>query len=230
MLREAIVYPTRGDDADESLVTVAILALAAGLLARSGVFAVLAVAPVALLVGYLGRVLAASADGADALPAFADLRGLAREGAVGLAVAAAYLGVPAALLAVTYAGAVGRTGATADLGNAVTVFGGATVTLAVCVGFAYLFPAALTRAAVEGRLRAAFDRSLGGVARDAAYFTGWVVAVLAVALGHAVAGVAAAVPVVGPLVAVAVSLYATLVAGGAAGRAYGRAKNGRGRA
>jgi hypothetical protein len=126
------------------------------------------VVPFVLVLGFLVRTLGHAA-GAEDRPVFAlaALPGLARDGLAGLVVAVVYLAIPAAVLATTAWGLVGR--GTAD-GTGLVVALGATAALAFAAPFVYLLPAGLTGYAVEGRLRAAVDRSrLRRTAGDARY-------------------------------------------------------------
>ncbi|WP_435174984.1 DUF4013 domain-containing protein [Halorussus sp. AFM4] len=226
MLREALTYPVRGEAADETLVVGAILAVAAGLLARLGVLAVLALVPVVVLAGYALAVLRDSTAAesevpptADAPPRFADFRGLAADGARALAVAIAYLVVPAVALAVTVSGAA-ATARPEALGTTLFVFGAGTVVLFASLAFAYLLPAALAGVAETGRLRAGVDRGrLLRSARDGRYFVGWVAAVVVAGLAVVGLGSLATLGRPGQVVALAGGFYAIVVVARLVGRA-----------
>lgn len=169
MLREALRAPATGEDA------LALLALGGGchLLAEW-----VPVVPFVLVAGLLVRTLG-HAVGSRAAPRFDPRRlpGVVREGLGATLVAGAYLVVPVAVLAATTTGLVGRGGGGP---SALVVTLGGTAALAVAAPFLYLLPAGLAGYAVEGRLRAGFDRRrLGRAARDARYL----VAVLASAGG-----------------------------------------------
>ncbi|NHN59386.1 MULTISPECIES: DUF4013 domain-containing protein [Halorussus] len=226
MLREALTYPVRGEEADETLVVGAILAVAAGLLTRLGVLAVLALVPVVLLAGYALAVVreSAASEGetpptADAPPRFADFRGLAADGARALAVAVGYLFVPAAALAVTVGGA-GAGARPEAVGTTLFVFGAGTVVLFVSLSFAYLLPAALAGVAETGRLRSGVDRGrLIRSARDGRYFVGWVAALVVAGLAVVGLGSLAALGRPGEVVALAAGFYVVVVVARLVGRA-----------
>ncbi|MFC4448112.1 DUF4013 domain-containing protein [Halorussus aquaticus] len=233
MLREALTYPVRGEDAERRLLVGAILAVATGLLARLGVLAVFALLPAVVLAGYalsVVRTTAESPGGTAAVqgapPAFADFRALAADGARALAVGVGYLLVPAAALAVTVGGAIGGASAAGrpeSLGPTVFVFGAGTVVLFLSLAFAYLLPAALTGVARTRRLSGALDRGrLRASAGDAGYFVAWVAALLVGGAAVVLLGSVAALGRLGEVVALAGSFYALV----AVARLFGRAISG----
>jgi hypothetical protein len=233
MLREALRYPIRGDRADERLLVGAILALAAGALARLGLFAIFAVVPAVLLAGYVLAVFRATAEadrsditaterpapGADAPPEFSDFRALAADGVRALAVAVAFLALPTAVLVVTFVGAQSGP-ATTHFGRTLSVFGAGTVALVLALAAAYLLPAALVAVARRGTVRAAFDRSqLGRTATDSDYFVGWVLALAAGGLAAATLGALAGFGRLGEVLALALAFYALVAVSSVLGRA-----------
>ena len=130
MLREALTYPFRGENAEEALLVGVALAVAAGLLLRLGLLAIFAVVPAVLLAGYALAVLRESAEGGDSLPRFSDFRTRAVDGMRVLVVAVGYLLVPAVALALTVGGAApGARPAT--IGTTTFVLGAGTVVLFV---------------------------------------------------------------------------------------------------
>lgn len=225
MLREALSYPARADE--ETLLVGAILAVAAGLLARLGVLAALAVVPAVLLAGYALAVVGASVEsaavrtsadptdgagaaggtpaGADVPPSFGDFRALAADGLRALAVAVAYLLVPAVALAVTVGGASAR-GRTESLATTVFVFGAGTVVLVVSLAFAYLLPPAFDL----GRLRR--------VAGRGRYFVAWVSALVVAGVAGVALGVLASLGRPGEVAALAGGFYALVVVARLLGR------------
>jgi hypothetical protein len=210
MLREALRYPVRGPDA------AATVAVGGGLHLLAEWVPVL---PFVLVAGFLVRTLGHAAGAADR-PAFAPaaLPGLVRDGLAGLVVAVAYLAVPAAVLATTAWGLVGR--GSGD-GTGLVVVLGATAALAFAAPFVYLLPAGLTGYAVEGRLRAAVDRSrLRRTAGSARYLVATLVGAGAVGV---VAGLyrPLAPVVVGFFGAFYVEVAVAALVGGAAGEATG---------
>jgi len=198
MLREALRYPTRGEDPAESLL------VGGGLHLLAATFP--ATAPVAfvLAVGYLVRVLSRAGDEPRALserppPTFRDVGAVVRAGVAGVVVGAVYLVVPAALLAVTTYGALGRDVGTDALGPGLVVglSLGSLATLALATALAALLPAALAAYAVTGRLRTTVHvRTLVRALRNPRYFVAvsgagvllGAAAVAAVAFGPVVVG------------------------------------------
>ncbi|MFC4359054.1 DUF4013 domain-containing protein [Halobium salinum] len=172
MLREALRYPTRGDDAVETLL------VGGGLHLLAAAFPPAAPVGAVFVLGFLVHVLARAADGPRGLaerppPTFRAVRRVGRAGVGGLLVSAAYLLLPTVLLAVTATGALSRRVGDAGLGLGPTVgvLAGSLTTLFLALAFVYLLPAALANYAAAGRLRAAFDRaSLLRAATDARYF------------------------------------------------------------
>lgn len=233
MFREALRYPIRGDRAEERLLVGGILALAAGVLARLGLLAMFAVVPAILLAGYALAVFRDSAaterrdsaaterpaTGTNAPPEFSDLGALAADGLRALAVALAFLALPAAVLVVTLVGA--RTGpATLDFGRTLSVFGAGTVALVFALAAAYLLPAALVGVARRGTVRAAFDRGeLGRTAGDGDYFVGWVAALSTGGLAAATLGALASLGRPGEVLALALAFYALVAVSRLLGRA-----------
>jgi hypothetical protein len=244
VFREALTYPLRGDDAEQTLLVGVILSLAVGVLARLGVLALLALVPALLLAGYALAVVRATAESAsgglestdeattkpaggasstaDAPPRFSDFRALAADGARALVVAAGYLLVPTVALAVTVGGAA-TGGRPEGLGTTVFVFGAGTVVLVTSLAFAYLLPAALSGVARTGGLAEAVERErLGRLAGDARYFVGWVAALLVGLSAVVVLGSLAALGRPGEVAALALSFYALVVVARLVGRGVAR--------
>ncbi|ERH11505.1 MAG: hypothetical protein J07HB67_00512 [halophilic archaeon J07HB67] len=168
----------------------------------------LPVVPYVPVVGYLLAVALHTArdhdagrHGAPAVvtlpPTRGQLRRVFADGLRGTAVAAGYLAVPVAVVAVTLRG-VGQLGATANgagvsvgglsAGGTAAVLVGGTAALVSAAVFCYPIPAVLTAVTRRRRLTAALDRDLlRAVATDARYFVGWTTGVAALALGAAVA-------------------------------------------
>jgi hypothetical protein len=215
MLRAALRYPTRDQDAVFTL-------LVGGGLHLLAVW--IPVLPYVFVAGYLVRVLSHTTSGGRAAlrdeagaPRFDRPLTLLRDGVSAVVVAAVYLVVPVGILLVTVGGAVGGdlSLAAAGTGTQVGFLVGSTVTILVAGTVSYLVPAAVSLYALHGRVRAAFEwRSIRRAATDARYFYG-VVAGLALAT---VAGVA-----VGPLNRLALgfflAFYAEVVVTALVGRA-----------
>ncbi|MFC4552645.1 MULTISPECIES: DUF4013 domain-containing protein [Halorussus] len=243
MLREAVSYLLRGQRREEALLVGTVLALAAGILARLGFLAILALVPAVLLAGYAMAVLragaaAARAERADAdppdsggldseagstasLPAFADFGALAADGLRALAVSAGYLAGPLVVLLITV-GATQAGAGTPGFVRTLSVYGAGTVALVLAAGAAYLLPAALVGVADRGSVRAALDRgALRRTAVDAGYFVGWFAAFGVAAVTASALAVLAALGRPGEVAALALSFYALVVVARLLGRAAG---------
>lgn len=218
MLREALSYPFRGENAEETLLIGTVLALAAGVLLRLGVLSVFAVVPAVLLAGYALAVLRESAAGDDSPPQFSGFRALAADGARALVVAAGYLFVPAAALALTVGGAAPGTRPT-TLGTTTFVLGAGTVVPFVSLAFAYLLPVALVGVARTGDQRSAVEVArLRRTAVTGGYFVGWVTALAVGSVAVVLLGALAAFGRPGQVAALALGFYAVVVAARLLGR------------
>lgn len=174
MLIDALRYPTSGT----STVAVAGLVVAIAIGYRyTATFvpsiaallpgAVTAIAAVAL-VGYLSQVLV---DESDSPPSI-DLGSSFRIGCKSIAITAAYLVVPVAVL-VTTIGSFSQTGG--DAGVPAFFLISSTAALFFFLSSAYALPAALAAATKTESLRAAFDRErVGPPLTDLSYVTGWI--------------------------------------------------------
>lgn len=230
MFREALIYPVRGENAEENLLAGAILALAGGLLVRLGILAVLAVGPLVLLSGYALAVLRGSAAGArsssaaettaDEPPRFGNVRKLAADGVRALVVAVGYLVVPVVALVVTVGGATGgASGRLATPGASAIVLGAGTVVLVVSLAFAYLLPAGLIGVARTGRLGSAVaPERLRASVTSARYFVGWVAALVVGSVAGLLLGSLASLGRLGEVVALALGFYALVVVARLLGR------------
>lgn len=178
MIRDAIQYPKRRDDA---LATI----LVGGLLNLTG-FLIL---PQILLYGYYLRVLESAASGGSTAPAFDEWADLFVDGLKAFGVAVVYTGVPVFLLVLipavmTFVLPMGSpagagTGGQPAAGSALALLmiGLSIVSFGLLAVGYYLLPAALTGLALKGTLDAAFDASaLKRVALSKEYFVGCVAA------------------------------------------------------
>jgi hypothetical protein len=226
MLRDALTYPLRGPDPEAVFLPGLVVSFAAALAAELPLpLSLLSLVPVTLLVGYLGRVLAAGIDGAEPPPAFGSPTEVAVRGVALVALGTVYL-LPAGLaLAVTLQGAVAGSvdpGSLTRLGT-LRVLAGATA-LSVFVGGAlYLVPAAAGAALSGEGVRDGL--ALAAVARrttDGAYFVSfWAAfALLAAAVG-AGSLLSAALGRLGSAVGVAATFYALVAAAYLVGRGLG---------
>lgn len=210
-LREAIVFPFRGERREGPLVTGWVLVLANGLLP---------VVPLVPLAGYLLRVLCVSAQGHDIPPPFLeDFWALTRTGVGTLLVGTVYLLAPVTLLGLSVHGAATRGVTDLSVSAMFVILAGATATLVLSSVGVYLLPIGLL-SYTTGDLRAAFApdrlRSVGG---DPQYFLGWVLGVVVITAGFVLALTITHLPVVGQLLASLVVAYAALVVA----RLWGRA-------
>lgn len=187
--------------------------------------------PAAVVTGYYGRVLARSSRG-DPAPKFEDVGGLLVDGFRTWLAIAAYLTAGFLL-------AVGFGVAALALGSANTGFGAEVGALAVAllallaVGIVafpawYFVPAAMTRLAREGSVRAAFDLgSIRQVIFDRRYFLRWLAGCGLFAVGTVLysgfAAVDLGVPVVGHVLGAAVNFYCQTAAFYCFGRGYATA-------
>ncbi|PSP56019.1 hypothetical protein BRC82_02460 [Halobacteriales archaeon QS_1_67_19] len=173
MFLTALRYPFRTGE-DRSALDVVLIGGGLHLLA-----ALVPVVPLIAVAGYLVRVLAQAA-GTDpgafrtesSPPSFRGIGRLFVDGLAAIAVATAYLSVPAGVLAVTVRG-IGAAPIGVDPSGPAGVgfLAGSTVTLFAVLAFAYPLPAALTAYARARRLRAAFELDrLWPALTDARYF------------------------------------------------------------
>jgi len=213
MIPSILTYPVRGSPRFDAVVVGGGLHLLA---------VWLPLLPLVAVVGYLARVLVATAT-AEAhrppdRPAWRPIRSLLGDGLRLCATVVAYLAIPVVLLTVTLGGpleGIDPTGTTDGIFFTV----GTTVSTLLAAAICYPLPAALVAVARERSLRAAADTTLVGAAtRDA----GYLVAVLLAAGGLGVTFAAyAALNVVA--VGFFVAFYAEVVAAAAVGKATGRA-------
>lgn len=224
MLSEALAYPVRGEDREETLLVGAILAVALGVLARLGLLAVVAIVPAVLLAGYAQAVLRATVESSggtaadDSPPTLRASPALAADGLRAVAVSVGYLLLPAALLVLTVGGA-GAGGRPESFGTTLFVFGAGTVVLFLSLGFAYLLPAALAGVARTRSLGAALDRGrLFRSARSGRYFVAWIAAVVAGVVFAVLLGSLAALGRPGEVAALALGFYALVVVARLVGR------------
>jgi hypothetical protein len=203
MTRDLLWYPASGDRSDEVLVGAWALYLLAGLVP---------VLPLLPYVGYLVRVLAASASRDETAPVPDDPRALISQGVVVGLVAAAYLAVPVAVTAGT-AGGLARAPRPTSLPSTLVVLAGGSVLLGVVLGFSYLLPASLTAYGVTGDWRRSFDRTALRLAgTHGAYFYRWWLGAVAFVAGTAVAGTLWSLGPVGRAVAPLPAVYCQVLA------------------
>jgi len=240
MFETALKYPVENDDRTETVLIGGLLTLLAWLLL-----------PAVLVAGYFQRVLAATNAG-EPTPSFGDWGDLFGEGLKAVAVALAYFALPIVLLGAVLATllvfsvetTVVESGVPTDPGTVVepatsaepgllsvaVVFGG--LALAGVTGLAawYVLPAALARLAVDGRFSAAFElRELAGIVATGPYATGWLLALVVLAIDGAVLSTLASIPIVGWALAPFAVFYLNVVAVALYGQGYREATPGEGR-
>ncbi len=138
--------------------------------------------PFVFVLGYLVRVLGATAAGEDSRPGFRPVWPLLRDGIVALIIVFAYLTVPLILLTVTILVAASGADVTDGLESALVFQIGSTVTLILALAFAFPIPAALAAYATGG-IRRAFDRRLlHRAVSDGGYFYAFVVGIVVLAV------------------------------------------------
>lgn len=215
-MRQVLAYPFRGEGRLDAL-------LVAGGLHLLAVW--IPLVPLVAVVGYLLRVLRATADAGrvrDAeRPGWRPVRPLLVDGLRGVAVLLGYLAVPVVLLVVTLGGPLEEFDPTGTTDGLLFLVG-STVVMLLTLGAVYPLPAALVAVARERRLRAAVDRRLvGSACRDGGYLFAVVVAWTLLALVAAVYGPLNAVAL-GFFLAAYVEIGCAVQVGAAAGRAWER--------
>jgi hypothetical protein len=199
-----LTYPVAGETAERPLLLGWILVLLGSLVP---------VFPQVVFLGYLVRVLASSASGAESPPSVGAVPALVRRGAGGTAIAVAYLALPAVVLAVTFRGITGSPRVPNGLAGTLVFSAGTTTVLCLALLSSYLLPIALTVYGREGRVRAAFETGqLRVLATAGAVFVGWTVALVLVAAGAALARVVVDVARLGPVLAALLVAYTAIVA------------------
>lgn len=203
----AFGYPLTGEGRERPLVACWILLMLGALVP------VLSVVPLVVVLGYLVRVVDASARGESTPRFLREPRELLRWSAGGVLVTLGYLLVPVLALGVTVYGAT-TTVRGPDLGSTGTLvlYGGSTAVLCL-FGFAfYLVPAALAVYADQS-LGAAFSRRhLGAVVGHAAYFPRWMAGTVTLGTAAALGSVALQIHQVGPILASLVGAYGAILA------------------
>lgn len=173
-----------------------------------------ALVPVVVLLGYLLRLLEASADGESA-PRFAvEFRSLVTGGLAAFGISVGYLAVPLLALLITFYGAVtSLRGSDLAAGESLLIYGGSTAVLGLFIAAAYLTPAALAVYADTGSIKRAFSpRALRPIAGHAAYFARWMAGAVALGMSASLANVALQIHRVGHIVASLVVAYGLLLA------------------
>lgn len=180
----------RGDHAEEALLIGWICLLVHALLVP-----ILALVPA---IGYLVAVARATIGGESTLPAVS-LRSLLPEGTIASAICLVYGLPPLAVGAITVSLAAGTT---ADPATGAPFFLlGSTMTLCTVLAGLYVLPIALCGYARGGVRDALPGRAFRRTGTCAAYFVGWVGALVVFVASALAGGVVAAIPLVGPLLA-----------------------------
>lgn len=203
-------YPRNSDDAAQTIIVGGLLILLSVL-----------VIPTILLAGYLLRVLRRSARGESTPPRFDDWSGLLGDGVRGVLVSAVYSLVPLLGIAIVVTGVV-------TLGTDFAVVGffalavGGLVTICLALAALYVAPAALANVAEQRTFGAGFEwAAIRPVIETGEYAAAWLVALLAVLAGGALASLLTVVPFLGVVGGAFVVFYAAVVAYHVIGRAWG---------
>ena len=201
MFENALRYPY---DEGDGLKTLAI----GGLLSLLGFL----LFPAILVSGYTLRVLRDVDAGEDDLPAFDDWVAMFVDGLKAIAVAIAYVLVPAVLLTVAVVSLLLPLTQTPP--TWVVAIAGIVTLLAVPVTLLaiYALPAGLVTLARTGRMGSAFDRrELSPVLKSGSYFVAWLLAIVVSVLAGLLTGAVVATTLVGAVVVAFVGFYANLV-------------------
>lgn len=212
-MRALLRYPVRGEHAEEALLIGWICLLAHVLF--------IPVFPLVPAVGYLVLVLRSTVDGESAPPAVG--RTVLRRGVVGSLLLAGYGLVPVAVGAITIELA-GSATIDPDAGGSLFFLTGSTVTLFVLLGALYVIPIALCGYAREGLGGALPGSGFARVAGHGAYFFGWTVSLVGLALGWLVGEAIASIAVLGPVLAALWWWYVLLLVARRIGLAYAAAR------
>jgi hypothetical protein len=199
-MRDSLRYPIRGEHAEEALLVGWICLLAHSLFVP--------LLPLVPAVGYLVLVSGSSVEGESAPPAVGWT--VLRRGAVGSLLLAGYGLVPIAVGTITLELA-GSAAIDPDAGDSILFLAGSTVTLFVLLGALYVLPIALCGYAREGISGALPGSGFTRVARHGAYFVGWTVSLVGLAVGWLVGESVVSLPVLGPVLAALWWWYVLLV-------------------
>lgn len=203
-------YPRTGDEAARTIILGGLLVLLSVL-----------VVPAILLVGYILRVLRSSAADEQQPPVMDDWQELFVNGLRGTVVSLVYGLLPLIGVAVAVGGVI-TIGADFGVLGALWVLIGGLLWLGLTIAVAYVVPAALANVADQGTIGAGFDwERLSPALRSEAYASAWLVGLLVVLVGGAIASVLSAVPVLGMIGSAFVVFYALVVAYHAVGRGWG---------
>lgn len=216
MISESIRYLRTSDDWVKTV-------LVGGILTLLGVLVV----PTIFVAGYLVRVLRGTMHGDDTPPRFDDWAALVGDGVRAFAIALVYAVVPAALVALTAAGAavVAGPGPRSGLVVGLVTLVGSLLALVVSLAAAYVLPAALANYAEHGTLRAGFAAGdLRPVLTSGTYATAWVTGFVIVLGAGVVTTILSVIPILGTVAGVFVTFYAITAAYYVIGHAWGEVR------
>ncbi|QSG03833.1 DUF4013 domain-containing protein [Natranaeroarchaeum sulfidigenes] len=207
---EILNYPRTGDETARTIILGGLLVLLSVL-----------VVPTILLVGYLLRVLRSSAADEPDPPVLDEWWELFVDGLRGTVVSVVYGLIP--LIGVVIAvGGVITIGADFGALGALGVLIGGLLWIGLTIAVIYALPAALANVAEEGTIGSGFDwKTLRPALRSEAYASAWLIGLLVVLAGGAIASLLSAVPVLGTIGSAFVVFYALVVAYHVVGRAWG---------
>lgn len=220
MFEDALRYPWTGEKRAETLLVGGVLTLLGFL-----------IVPVLFVLGYVVRVIRHTAAGDVAEPpSFSEWAELLFDGVAAVLVSLVYVGLPAALVAVSTlvfvvpvstgsSGSVPGSGGVAAVVGALFTLGVAVVFLLVLVLSVYLAPAAVAAYARTERFDAAFSPAvLRPVVTGRRYATGWLVAVGIAVLAQLLGGAVSAT-VLGAILVPFLTFYAAVAGAYALGTA-----------
>ncbi|MCL9812845.1 DUF4013 domain-containing protein [Natranaeroarchaeum aerophilus] len=207
---EILNYPRTGDETARTIILGGLLVLLSVL-----------VVPTILLVGYLLRVLRSSAADEPQPPVMDEWRELFVDGLRGTVVSIVYGLIPLVGVAVAVGGVI-TIGAEFGLLGVLGVLIGGLLWLGLTIAVAYALPAALANVAEEETIDSGFDWArLRPVLRSEAYASAWLVGLLVVLAGGAIASLLNVVPVLGVVGSAFVVFYTLVVAYHVVGRVWG---------
>lgn len=217
MLKEAITFPTEGDEAVKTILL-------------GGVFSLFGflIAPLLLVYGYMVEVYRAGVNGDAEPPTFSDWDDLAIDGLQVIAIVLAYYIVPMGLF---FWGVFSSSTGATTTGSMATSTGASTgmmVALAVSgvlfLIVSYLLPAGMANFAKEDNIAAAFAfGTLKDAVLTADYFVGWLM-VIAISIPYTVAYMLISlIPLLGMVVGLFLGFYFQMVVVYIMGRSFAKA-------
>lgn len=201
---DALWYPVAGPDRERPLLGVWILLMLSGLLP---------VLPLVPFLGYLIRVLRASATGESAPPIDTDIRRLLVQGLSGSALVVVYLSVPTVVLFLTLS-RLQSTLRHSPVGflDGIAFYGGSTAALSLFILGLYLVPAGFFVSERKGVWAAVRRQRLQPIVASLSYFSYWVMGAAVLGLAGGIGALLLSRPRLGPVLSSFVIAYASLLA------------------